>query len=338
MNKNAQQRSGCSFRLHPSAFILVYIAAFSSVFASAASAQSFPTKPVRMVVPFPAGGPTDIVGRTIGQKLSETLGQPVVIDNRAGAGGTIGASIAARSPADGYTLLVGHIGTFGVNSTLYPKLPYDPLKDFQAISLFAKVPNMLAINPALPVKSVKELVALAKTRPGALNYGSAGNGSAAHLLVEYFKLLTKSDIQHVPYRGTAPAMTDLIAGQVSMTITGLPPLLPQVRSGKLRALAVSTAIRVRQVPEVPTMIESGVAGYDVSQWFGLMAPAATPREIIMRLHAEIIKAVQRPDLRERFDAEATDPETNTPEQFQAFVASEIARWAPVVKASGARPE
>ena len=266
------------------------------------------------------------------------MNQQVVIDNRAGAGGTIGASIAARAPADGYTLLVGHIGTFGVNSTLYPKLPYDPLKDFQGISLFAKVPNMLAINPALPVKSVKELVALAKTRPGALNYGSAGNGSAAHLLVEYFKLLTKADIQHVPYRGTAPAMTDLIAGQVSMTITGLPPLLPQVRSGKLRALAVSTAIRVRQVPEVPTMIESGVAGYDVSQWFGLMAPAATPRDIIMRLHAEIIKAVQRPDLRERFEAEATDPETNTPEQFQAFVASEIARWAPVVKASGAGPE
>lgn len=300
--------------------------------------SAFPSKPIRIIVSSPSGGSPDILARLVGQKLGDSMNQQVVIDNRAGAGGTIGASIAARSPADGYTLLVGHIGTFGVNSTLYPKLPYDPLKDFQAISLFAKVPNMLAINPALPVKSVKELVALAKTRPGALNYGSAGNGSAAHLLVEYFKLLTKSDIQHVPYRGTAPAMTDLIAGQVSMTITGLPPLLPQVRSGKLRALAVSTAIRVRQVPEVPTMIESGVAGYDVSQWFGLMAPAATPREIIMRLHAEIIKAVQRPDLRERFDAEATDPETNTPEQFQAFVASEIARWAPVVKASGARPE
>lgn len=300
--------------------------------------SAFPSKPIRIIVSSPSGGSPDILARLVGQKLGDGMNQQVVIDNRAGAGGTIGASIAARAPADGYTLLVGHIGTFGVNSTLYPKLPYDPLKDFQGISLFAKVPNMLAINPALPVKSVKELVALAKTRPGALNYGSAGNGSAAHLLVEYFKLLTKADIQHVPYRGTAPAMTDLIAGQVSMTITGLPPLLPQVRSGKLRALAVSTAIRVRQVPEVPTMIESGVAGYDVSQWFGLMAPAATPRDIIMRLHAEIIKAVQRPDLRERFEAEATDPETNTPEQFQAFVASEIARWAPVVKASGARPE
>jgi tripartite-type tricarboxylate transporter receptor subunit TctC len=306
--------------------------------AAAQTAPAYPGKPVRIIVSSPSGGSPDILTRILAQRLGDAMNQQVIVDNRAGAGGTIGAGLAARAAPDGYTLLVGHIGTFGVNSTLYPKLPYDPIKDFQPISLFARVPNMLVVNPALPVKTVKDLVALAKLRPGELNYGSAGNGSAAHLLVEYFKLLTKTNIQHVPYRGTAPAMTDLIAGQVSLTITGLPPLLPQVRAGKLRALGVTTATRLTQLPEVPTIIEAGIAGYEVTQWFGLMAPAATPKEIVARLLDETHKALQRPELRERFAAEATDPSGNTPEQFAAFVVSEIARWAPVVRASGARPE
>ena len=305
---------------------------------TSAQTPAYPAKPIRVIVSSPSGGSPDILTRILAQKLSDSMNQQVIVDNRAGAGGTIGAGLAARATPDGYTLLVGHIGTFGVNSALYPKLPYDPVTDFHPISLFARVPNMLAINPALPAKTVKDLVALARLRPGELNYGSAGNGSAAHLLVEYFKLLTKTNLQHVPYRGTAPAMTDLIAGQVSLTITGLPPLLPQVRTGKLRALGVTTASRLAQLPDVPTMIEGGVASYEVTQWFGLMAPAGTPKEVIAKLLDETHKALQRPDLRERYSAEATDPSANTPEQFAAFVLSEIARWAPVVKASGARPE
>ena len=304
----------------------------------AQGAAGFPSRPVRVIVSSPAGGSPDILARMLAQKMSESVGQQIVVDNRAGAGGTIGAGLASKAAPDGYTLLVGHIGTFGVNSTLYPKLPYDPIRDFQPVTLFAKVPNMMVVNPSVPAKSVKELVALAQGKPGTLNYGSAGNGSAAHLLVEYFRLLTKTDIQHVPYRGTAPALTDLIAGQVSMTITGMPPLLPHVKTGKIRALGVSTAQRVAQLPDVPTIIEAGVPGYDVTQWFGLMAPAGTPRPVVMRLHAEVTKALQRPDLRERYAAEATEPVMNSPEEFAAFVASEIARWAPVVRASGAKPE
>ena len=304
----------------------------------AAVAQSYPSKPIRLVVPFTPGGSTDILARLVGQKLGEAFGQQVIIDNRPGAGGNIGVEMVANSPPDGHTLVMGHIGTFGVNPTLYPKLPYDPIKDFAPITLFAKVANMLVVNPVLPVKSVKELIALAKAKPGALNYGSAGNGSAAHLAIEYFKLLTKTDIQHIPYKGTAPMVTDLIAGQISLTITGVPPLLPHVKSGKLRALAVGTGQRLTLLPELPTIAEAGVSGFEATQWYGLLAPAATPREIVMRLNAEIIKALQRPDVRERLASEASQPAGDTPEKFLAFIKAEIARWAPVVRASGARPE
>ena len=301
-------------------------------------AQSYPVKPLRLVVPFTPGGSTDILARLVGQKLGEAFGQQVIIDNRPGAGGNIGVELVARAAPDGYTLVMGHIGTFGVNPTLYPKLPYDPIKDFQPITLFAKVPNMLAVNVALPVKSVKELVALAKARPGALNYGSGGNGSAAHLATEYFKLLTKTDIQHIPYKGTAPAITDLIAGQVSMAITGVPPLLPHVKSGRLRALGVGTPQRLPLLPALPTIAEAGVPGYEATQWYGVLAPALTPKDVVARLHAEIVKALQRPEVRERLASEAAEPVGNTPEQFQAFIQAEIARWAPVVKASGARAD
>jgi tripartite-type tricarboxylate transporter receptor subunit TctC len=290
------------------------------------------------VVPFTPGGSTDILARLVGQKLGEAFGQQVIIDNRPGAGGNIGVELVARAAPDGYTLVMGHIGTFGVNPTLYPKLPYDPIKDFQPITLFAKVPNMLAVNVSLPVKSVKELIALAKARPGALNYGSGGNGSAAHLATEYFKLLTRTDIQHIPYKGTAPAITDLIAGQVSMAITGVPPLLPHVKSGRLRALAVGTPQRLPLLPALPTIAEAGVPGYEATQWYGVLAPALTPKEIVARLHAEIVSALQRPEVRERLASEAAEPVGNTPEQFQSFIKAEIARWAPVVKASGARAD
>lgn len=312
--------------------------ALAACIACGANAQAYPAKPIRLVVPFTPGGSTDILARLVGQKLGEAFGQQVIIDNRPGAGGNIGVELVAKSLPDGYTLVMGHIGTFGVNPSLYPKLPYDPIKDFQPITLFAKVPNLLAVNPSLPVKSVKDLIALARAKPGALNYGSGGNGSAAHLATEYFKLLSKTDIQHIPYKGTAPAITDLISGQVSMAITGVPPLLPHVKSGRVRAIAVATSKRLPLLPELPTIAETGLPGYEATQWYGVLAPAATPKDIVTRLNAEIVKALQRPEVKERLASEAAEPVGNTPEQFQAFIKAEIARWAPVVKASGARPD
>ncbi|HSQ04390.1 MAG TPA: tripartite tricarboxylate transporter substrate-binding protein, partial [Burkholderiales bacterium] len=227
-----------------------------------AVAQTYPTKPVRLIVPFPPGGSTDIVGRVTAQKLSEAWAQQVVVDNRGGAGGQIGVELAAKSVADGYTLVVGHIGTFGVNPSLYPHLRYDALKDFAPISLVARVPNMLAVHPSVPVKNVKELVALAKAKPGTLNYGSSGSGSNPFLCVEYFKLLTGTNIVHVPYKGTGPMLTDLIGGQISVTINGVPPLLPHVQAKRLRALGVASGKRLALLPDLPTIAEAGVPGYE----------------------------------------------------------------------------
>ncbi len=318
--------------------IACLLAAMALPALAAENAQNYPSKPIRLVVPFTPGGSTDILARVIGQKLTEAWGKQVVIDNRPGAGGNIGVDLVAKSPADGYTLVMGHIGTFGVNPTLYPKLPYDPIKDFQPITLVALVPNMLSVNPALPAKSVKELVALAKAKPGTINFGSGGNGSAAHLAGEYFKLMTKTEITHIPYRGTSPAVTDLIAGQIQMIITGVPPTLAFAKAGKLRALAVATSKRLPLLPELPTIAEAGVPGYEATQWYGVLAPAGTPKPIVAKLNAEMAKAIKGPDVREKLAADAAEPVGNAPEEFGAFIKKEIARWAPVVKASGARPE
>jgi tripartite-type tricarboxylate transporter receptor subunit TctC len=318
--------------------IACLLAAMAMPAFAAESAQNYPSKPIRLVVPFTPGGSTDILARVIGVKLTEAWGKQVVIDNRPGAGGNIGVDLVAKSPADGYTLVMGHIGTFGVNPTLYPKLPYDAIKDFQPITLVALVPNMLSVNPALPVHSVKELIALAKAKPGTINFGSGGNGSAAHLAGEYFKLMTKTEITHIPYRGTSPAVTDLIAGQIQMIITGVPPTLNFVKTGKLRALAVATSKRLPLLPDLPTISEAGVPGYEATQWYGVLAPAGTPKPIVAKLNAEMAKAIKGPDVREKLAADAAEPVGNSPEEFGAFIKKEIARWAPVIKASGARPE
>jgi tripartite-type tricarboxylate transporter receptor subunit TctC len=318
--------------------IACLLAAMTMPAFAAEDAQNYPSKPIRLVVPFTPGGSTDILARVIGVKLTEAWGKQVVIDNRPGAGGNIGVDLVAKSPADGYTLVMGHIGTFGVNPTLYPKLPYDPIKDFQPITLVALVPNMLSVNPALPAKSVKELIALAKAKPGTINFGSGGNGSAAHLAGEYFKLMTKTEITHIPYRGTSPAVTDLIAGQIQMIITGVPPTLNFVKTGKLRALAVATSKRLPLLPDLPTISEAGVPGYEATQWYGVLAPAGTPKPIVAKLNAEMAKAIKGPDVREKLAADAAEPVGNSPEEFGAFIKKEIARWAPVIKASGARPE
>ena len=303
-----------------------------------ATAQNYPTKPIRLIAPFPPGGSTDLLARVMAQKLIEAWGQQVIVENRGGAGGTIGVELAARAPADGYTLVMGHIGTFGANPTLYPKLPYDPIKDFAPVTLLAMVPNAMVVHPALPVRTVKDVLAVARAKPGQMLYGSGGNGSAAHLAVVYFELLAKIKLTHIPYKGTGPAIVDLIAGQTSMMITGMAALMPHIKSGKLRPLAVGTAKRLAVLPDVPTINEAGVPGYEATQWYGILAPAATPRDIVLKLNAETVKALRQPDVRERLAADGTVPVGNTPEEFGAHIKTEIARWAPVVKASGARPD
>ena len=298
----------------------------------------YPTKPIRLVVPFVPGGSTDFIARILGQKLDEALGQQVVIENRAGAAGNIGVDYVAKSAADGYTLIFGHIGTFGFGPSLYQKLPYDPVKDFAPIALFAMVPNILVVHPSLPAKSVKELIVFAKARPGQLNYGSSGNGSASHLATEYFKLLSKTDITAIAYKGTGPLITDVIAGQISLSITGLPPLYPLVQTGRLRALAIGSAKRIALMPELPTIAEAGVPGYESSTWFGPLAPAKTPREVIVKLNAELMKILQRSDVRARFTADGVVALGSTPEEFGLYIKNEIERWARVIKAAGVRPE
>jgi len=301
-------------------------------------AQNYPVKPIRLVVPFTPGGSADILGRLVAQQISEATKQQVIVDNRGGAGGTIGVEIASRAAPDGYTLLHGHIGTLAVNPTLYRKLPYDPIKDLQPITLFAKFPNMLAVHPSVPARSVKELIALAKSKPGQLNYGSAGNGSAAHLATEYFKYLAKVDIQHIPYKGTAPAVVDLLSGQLALMITGVPPLQAHVRSGKLRGLAVASVKRIAVFPELPTLDEAGVPGYESSQWHGVLAPAGTPRAIVDAVNGILVKSLQLPEVQKRLAADAAEGIGSTPEQFQAFIKAEIARWAPVIRAAGLKAD
>jgi tripartite-type tricarboxylate transporter receptor subunit TctC len=315
------------------------IAAALSLYGLPALGQTaYPTKPIRLVVPFVPGGSTDFIARILGQKLDEALGQQVVIENRAGAAGNIGVEYVAKSAPDGYTLIFGHVGTFGFGPSLYQKLPYDPVKDFAPVALFAMVPNMLVVHPSLPAKSVKELIALAKARPGQLNYGSSGNGSASHLATEYFKLLSKTDITAIAYKGTGPLITDVIAGQISLTITGVPPLYPLVQSGRLRALAIGSTKRLAMMPDVPTIAEAGVPGYESSTWFGPLAPAKTPREIIVKLNAEMMKILQRPDVRARFAADGVVGLGSTPDEFGVYIRNEIERWGRVIKAAGVRPE
>lgn len=307
------------------------IAGALPVFAQA----TFPTKPIRLIVPFTPGGSSDLLARAIGQELSRSLGQPVVIDNVPGAGGAIGAERGARAPADGYTLLMGHIGTLAVNPALYPKLPYDPIKDFAPVAWVARVPNVLVVHPAVPARTLQELVALARAKPGAMNYSSGGNGSAAHLTMEYLKLSARMPMLHIPYRGAAPAVADVIAGQVQAVFTGAPALLQHVKAGKVRAIAVSSSKRIPSLPEVPTVAESGVAGtrgFEADQWYGLVAPAGTPAAVVRLLNEHVNRALASPEVQTRLATEGAEPTPTTPEAYGQLIASEIKRWAPVVKA------
>lgn len=298
-----------------------------------AGAQDSPSKPIRMIVGFAPGGGTDIIGRIVGQKLSEALGQPVVVENRGGAAGQIAAELAAKAAPDGHTLMMGHIAALSVLPSLVAKLPYDVGRDFAAISLVATGPNLLVVHPALPVKTVKDVVALAKARPGQLQYASSGAGSIQHLAAELFKLQAGVDILHIPYKGSGQALIDLVAGQVHMNFDSVPPVINQVRQGKLRAIAITASQRSPLLPEIPTIREGGVAGVEVSTWWGLVAPAAMQKDGIARLHTETTRLLRQNDVKEKFAGIGAEPVGNSPAEFAAFIRAETAKYAKIVKAA-----
>ena len=302
--------------------------------AGPAQAQDYPTKPVRFVVPFAPGGTTDVLARLLGEKLSASLGQQFVIDNQAGAGGNIGTAQVAKAEPDGYTILMGTVGTHAINQSIYPRLPFDPIKDFAPVTLVATVPNVLVVNPEVPVHSVAELIALAKEKPGELNFASSGNGSSIHLSGELFKSMTGVDMVHVPYKGSGPAVVDLLGGQVEMMFDNLPSSAPHIKAGKLRPLGVTSKERSPTLPDVPTIAEAGVPGYEALSWFGVLVPAGTPDAVVTRLQQEIAKILADPAMRERFAELGAVPAGDTPAEFAAFIGSETAKWADVVQKAG----
>jgi tripartite-type tricarboxylate transporter receptor subunit TctC len=305
---------------------------------AAQAAEIYPSKPIRMIVPYPPGGASDIIARMLGQKLSGSLGQPVVIENRAGAGGNIGADAVAKAPADGYTLLMGNIGPNAISPGLYKTLPFDPIKDFTPISLVSAVPIVLVVHPSLPIKTIQDLIALATATPGRIAYASAGVGSSNHLAMELFKSMAKVDLLHVPYKGGGPAMTDLIGGQIGIAFDTLPVVLSHVRSGKLRAIAIAGTRRSELLPGVPTVAESGLPGYSTSSWGGVMGPAGMPPAIVSRLNAEIIKVLKQSDFRERLAAEGIEVMGSTPDEFGSFLKAEISKWTNVINTAGIKAD
>ena len=308
---------------------------FALVFAAATHAQTFPVKPIKIIVPFPAGGTVDFFARVISTKLSDALGQSVLVENRAGAGGNIAAEAVAKATPDGYTLLMGS-EIIAINTSLYSKLGYDPVKDLAPITLVGTVPNILIVHPGLPVNSVNELIALAKKTPGKISFASTGQGTSTHLSSELFKLMANVDMLHVPYKGGPPAIADLISGQVNMMFINMPTGITHVRSGKAKILAVSSIKRISQLPDVPTVDQAGVKGFETSAWSGLYAPAGTPADIINRLNAEVVKILKQQSVREQLLAQGAEPVGDTPEEFSRFTQAEISKWAKIIKISGAK--
>lgn len=305
-------------------------ALIGAVIAAPLCAQSYPVKPVRFILPFPAGGPTDILGRIIGQKLAVQLGQPVVPENRPGAGGNVGTEYAAKQAADGYSFVLAS-PSLSISPSLYAKLGYDPVKDFIPISMIAQIPNVLLVHPSVPAKTLRELVQLAKANPGKLNFGSGGLGTSNHLGSELFKSLAGLNIVHVPYKGSNEAMVGMMGGHVDMVVIGVPPTLPHIKAGRVRPLAVLAAERLPYLPDVPTAKEAGIANYEVTTWYVIAVPASTPRDIVMRLNTEWVKAADAADVKERMRASGFEPMSSTPEQASDFVKAEIVRWAQVIK-------
>ena len=313
------------------------LAASLALVAAVAQAQQYPARAVRIVVPSAPGGGTDITARILAPKLSELLGQQFVVENRAGAGTMIGGEVVARAAPDGYTLLMG-ISTLAINPATYKKVPYDALKDFATISQVVSLPNVLVTHPSVPVKTVKELVAFTRARPGEIHYASAGVGTNPHLSMELFLLMGRIKMVHVPYKGSGPGLVDIVAGHVSVMTPSILSGIPHIKSGRLRGLGVTSAKRAGGVPDIPTISEAGLPGYEAVQWFGLLAPAATSREIVTRLHGETVRALQSSEVKNRLAADGADPVGGTPEEFAAFMRSETAKWAKVVKEAGIQPE
>jgi len=305
---------------------------------TATAAGAFPDRPVRLMLPFPPGGPSDIVGRLFAQKLGESFGQQVVIDNRGGAAGTIACEIAKNAAPDGYTLLQATVGTMSINPGLYQKLPYEPLRDFAPISLLTETPYLLVVNPNVPAKSVKELVALAKSQPGKMNFASGGVGTGNHFSGELFRMLAGIDVVHIPYKGSGVGMNDVLAGQVQMMFINLLPAMPFVANGRLRGLGVTSAKRSIAAPDIPTIAESGFAGYQSTSWHGIVAPAKTPAPILKQLHAELAKIAQQADVKKRMAGQGTDVIGSTPEEFRKVIQTESVKWATVIKTAGIKPE
>ena len=312
---------------------IAYLAALCVVSGVAQAADTYPSRPIRMIVAYPPGGGTDQVGRVMADQLSQTLGQNVVVDNRGGATGNIGTELAARAVPDGYTLLMGNVAPNAVNVSLFKKLGFDPVKDFAPVSLVAVTPNILVTNPSIPVKTVKELIAYAKAKPGALNFPSAGVGSSSHLAGEMLKSMIGISMVHIPFKGGGPALIAVIAGEVQIMFATMPAAMPHVKSGKVKPVAVTTAKRSQAMPDLPTIAESGVKGYEASTWYGLLAPARTPQAIVTRLHGDTVKILAGPT-RQRLEVQGFEPEGGSPAEFTAYIKSEIIKWAKVIKDAG----
>ncbi len=308
----------------------------AALLAAVAHAQNYPVKPIRLVVPQPPGGGNDVIARMISQKLTVTLKQQFAVDNRAGAGGLIGADVAAHAPADGYTLLLGNVATLAIIPNVQKKMPYDALKDFAPVSLIASAPLLVVVHPSVPVHTIKQLIALARAKPGQLNYASNGVGSSTHLATEMFKMMTRTDLVHVPYKGLGPATTDLLSGQVQLMFSSAVAMMPHVQGRRLRAIAMTGAKRSTAIPEIPTVAESGVPDYESGSWYGILAPTGTPREIIDLLNREIVAAVRSPDITDRLVAEAVIPVGNSPAEFAAHIQKEYTRIGNVIRSSGAK--
>lgn len=323
---------------HRSRAFMRGLAILAGITAPAAQAQNFPTKPVKIVVPFAPGGANDVIARVVSQKLAEPLGQQAIVENRGGAGGALGADVVARSPADGYTLLLANPGPNAINPSLQPKTPYDPIRDFSMITLMAVSPQILVIHPSMPVRSAKDLVALAKARPGQINYGSSGIGAITHLAMEFFKSRTQTDMVHVPYQGANLSLTGLIGGQVSTMFAALGSITSMLPSGKVKAIGVAANKRTPLLPDVPAIAESGIKDFEVVNWFGIVGPANLPKPVVERLNQAINRVVQAPETRERFAALGFEPRGTTPEQLEQHIKSEIARWSSVIKSQGIKPE
>jgi tripartite-type tricarboxylate transporter receptor subunit TctC len=322
---------------HSVSLFAAVVALAAALAPAPAVAQGYPAKTVRYVVPFPPAGATDILARWVAEKISPALGQPVVVENRPGAAGGVGTDFVAKSAPDGHTILMATAAQ-AISETLYVKQPFSFARDLAAVAQIARVPNVMEVHPSVPARTVKEFIALAKARPGQLNFASSGAGTTLHMSGELFKLMTGTDLVHVPYKGSAPALNDLMGGQVSVMWDNLPASMPYIKAGRLRAIAITTAARYPGFPELPTISESGVPGYESSAWFGIVVPAATPRETVMRLNTEVNRAVNLPDMKERFAQQGAIPATGSPEDFAAWIRAEIAKWGKVVKASGARVE